>query len=100
LCAWIYWESGGRLDARNTNRNGTHDDGPLQYNSQYIGYYALAFNGGEYFNPNSIYSIQVGARELSRNHVKTWKEAIQLHNNGEKKYSDRVWNVYRMFSQF
>jgi hypothetical protein len=100
LRALMYWESGGLLHSLNKNANGSRDDGPLQYNSRYIKQYETWFNNGESFDPCSLYSIQIGARELVSNHAAqgSWKDAIQLHNKGEKGYSDRVLKVYLRFN--
>jgi hypothetical protein len=99
LRSLMYWESGGNLNAVNKNPNGSIDNGPLQYNNRYLHYYSDLFNNGELFDPCSMYSIQIAARELTANHrALSWEDTLQLHNKGEKGYSSRILNVYLKFS--
>jgi hypothetical protein len=100
LQSLMYWESGGKLHARNKNPNGTQDNGPMQYNNRYIKHYATLYNNGEAFDACSQYSIQVAAREIVSNHIRfaAWRDAMQEHNPGEKGYADRVIRIYLAFN--
>lgn len=99
LKALIYWESGGKMNAYNRNKDKSIDRGPVQLNSACLERFAYAYNNGEPINPNSLDSVRIAGKLLSDLYRKygTWRSAVQHYNYHAKGYADSVFNLYLRF---
>ena len=96
LKALILWESGGKLNAYNRNKDKSIDRGPVQLNSACLPRFERVYNNGEPINPNSLDSVRI-AGKLLMDHYKrygSWRSAVQHYNYHAKGYADSVFSLY------
>ncbi len=67
------------------NRNGSVDMGIMQFNSKYLGYFAMKFNGGVMFDPlDPEINLRVGMKYIAHLYRSTgsWYNAVAAYNAG------------------
>ena len=96
LVALITWESNGKMNAFNLNRDGSWDSGPVQLNSASLPVFQRRYNGGIPINPCSLDAIRIAGKKLadSYNERHSWRDALSLYNIGQKDYADCIFRAY------
>ena len=98
LKALILWESDGKINAYNKNKNKSVDRGPVQLNSACLPHFSARYNGGNPIDPVSLDSIRIAGKLLADHYRRyhSWHEAVQRYNYRAKGYADFVFKRYLM----